>query len=1269
MTTPIIKERKAKTLRSRDGLIQYARNDYSQGGEDGILEKIFTILDEDERNNNNNSNNTIQRWCVDVGAWDGKHLSNTYMLLNSTTLKSKWSGVLIEADVDRCKSLKKLYENKTNNIILNYTVSCEKNSDSSLVNIIKKHAPTLPTNLDFLSIDIDGADYWVLVDVLENSNIRPKLIVIEFNPTMPDNIVYVQPHSDEIRHGSSLRAFYDYVKPKKYTLIETTIYNAFFIQTELYEKCFKTIVADTSIEALHEVTMGTTLYQLYDGTIKIAGCKKLLWHRLPIREEDIQILKKKKERSFPFIPPSTMRTNIDCSNEKHSVEKMEIFTSNIKCKAPTKIINLKAFLSSDQKNNQKQTSENLLDAFGKDGFAIVTGTRASIESYYNALKSCKDFFLAPEYVRRSTLAKDYARRGYSPSLTENFASLIGSKGPNDSVRKFRIGPPNDSDTQAYNNKLSVLFQPNIWPSNKIWTNKLNNNIANDFKTNVIEYYNMISTISDIVLNAICKCLPDQSIAKDIQNANNIKPKSSILTLLGYKLETISNKSNDEINEKILVAPHTDVSVLTILIYDGDSAILQRQDSNGIWQDVIVNNDNNDNQNYSSKSGPKFVVNIGDCLSDMSGGLLKSTLHRVIRNPKTSKSNTRSCLAFFLGFASDAIIKVGKSKNRLALTFEEWRKQRIQKAMSILKNKKKNNKEMLSLTGAKVTNINDSKIDKIHIVDVEIYIMKYENKKLELLKMLQRLFSKSMQIIIDIKTNKRHPAVDKFIHGQLKNEFGNLEELKKKHSIVHKGIFLVAHNEKGAIIGMVAIEKSSYKVSDKNVNNAQSNNIAVLKHMCVSNQYRSKGIGTRLLRTALNHSLSMGYLKVHLDTIAGMKSARKLYIKHGFQEISRKTLGLGLKEFTLVKYSIDLSLTNTIKKQPNVEKPLLLSRFDDYLTFFKEYGYVVIPNILSPSQIDHALNEYDKMLLKYGIDIKNNLVATAKNARKLSSTHGAGGILDLFYPKWKIDLTLNNQLYYLAYLKLLQGTYGSYASSSIIDDYTSEIWSHPYKIKNKNKAFIHIDRIGCRFPDDIVQSSDDSNDKQFQRGLAPHMDCCPKDINGGGGKQFPRWRPIQCLLSLTSTMNKNEGGFECVPKFHKQFKTYYENKMLKPVDNSSTKKDKIICVGDFTPMRDPKILEQYQHIPIPAGAALFWDQRLPHANSFKNNSNKTRRCIYGGFLPYVDKNTLYAKEQLQRFEKGLPQVDFWMKEQEGRLFQETIIEKEQINDLGLKMLGV
>ena len=49
----------------------------------------------------------------------------------------------------------------------------------------------------------------------------------------------------------------------------------------------------------------------------------------------------------------------------------------------------------------------------------------------------------PEAVRESALAGDRARRGYSRTNTENFAMLVGQTAPNDTVRKFRIGPERD----------------------------------------------------------------------------------------------------------------------------------------------------------------------------------------------------------------------------------------------------------------------------------------------------------------------------------------------------------------------------------------------------------------------------------------------------------------------------------------------------------------------------------------------------------------------------------------------------------------------------------------------------------------------------------------------------------------------------------------------------------------------------------------------------------------------------------------------------------
>ena len=66
-------------------------------------------------------------------------------------------------------------------------------------------------------------------------------------------------------------------------------------------------------------------------------------------------------------------------------------------------------------------------------------------------------------------------------------------------------------------------------------------------------------------------------------------------------------------------------------------------------------------------------------------------------------------------------------------------------------------------------------------------------------------------------------------------------------------------------------------------------------------------------------------------------------------------------------------------------------------------------------------------------------------------------------------------------------------------------------------------------------------------------------------------------------------------------------------------------------------------PPPRGAAVFWDQRIPHANARTNAASEPRRVIYGGFLPRVPLNERYAAEQLRRYELGLPQPDFWLEE--------------------------
>jgi hypothetical protein len=273
---------KISTSRPSDWLLQHRRKITSQLGEDGILEKVFEIIPD------------LNHWCVEFGAGDGQTLSNTYHLIN----QQGWSSVQIEANSLLYEALASRYSDRDEVICLNRVISFT--GDNTLDQVLQM--TPIPLNFDFLSIDIDGNDYHVW-DSLKLY--RPKLIVIEFNPTIPHYVSYVQPKEVEVYQGSSLCALQQLGQEKGYELIASTEWNGFFVDSK-YFPLFE--IQDNSIWQMNQnYQFWTFVFQLYDGTVVVGGCNKLLWHNVEVDleaiQEMIQVLPP-EERWYPGQVPN-----------------------------------------------------------------------------------------------------------------------------------------------------------------------------------------------------------------------------------------------------------------------------------------------------------------------------------------------------------------------------------------------------------------------------------------------------------------------------------------------------------------------------------------------------------------------------------------------------------------------------------------------------------------------------------------------------------------------------------------------------------------------------------------------------------------------------------------------------------------------------------------------------------------------------------------------------------------------------------------------------
>lgn len=260
-------------------LLAYGKNVTSEHGEDGVIKRIFEII------------GTESRSCVDLGALNGVHGSNVWQLIK----KEGWNGVLIEADQTYFEKLQQEFSGMSGVECMNAFVSFE--GSQSLDNLLATTA--LPTHFDLFSLDVDGNEYHLWNSLQQY---RPRVMVVEFNPTIPNDVTFIQPRDMKVFQGSSLRAFVELGKRKGYELVAANETNAFFVERDLFPRFG---VTDNSIDALHtDHRYETALFQLYDGTLKVAGNTRLLWHNLPIDEEKLQVLPAHKRKYLARISRS-----------------------------------------------------------------------------------------------------------------------------------------------------------------------------------------------------------------------------------------------------------------------------------------------------------------------------------------------------------------------------------------------------------------------------------------------------------------------------------------------------------------------------------------------------------------------------------------------------------------------------------------------------------------------------------------------------------------------------------------------------------------------------------------------------------------------------------------------------------------------------------------------------------------------------------------------------------------------------------------------------
>jgi hypothetical protein len=207
--------------RRSDQLSGYELRCFSQHGEDGVIVEFLNRV------------GTVHNYFVEFGIESGRE-GNCVFLADVCD----WRGLFIEADEEMAAALHRKYAASKLVKTLRSVVT-----PANIQTLFADNG--VPKEPDVLSIDVDGADYWIW-DAIETTRFQPRVVVIEYNSSLPVDARLVQPQDHSAGwdgtafFGASLQALIELGARKGYRFVHSDMAgaNAFFVRCDLGEGLF-----------------------------------------------------------------------------------------------------------------------------------------------------------------------------------------------------------------------------------------------------------------------------------------------------------------------------------------------------------------------------------------------------------------------------------------------------------------------------------------------------------------------------------------------------------------------------------------------------------------------------------------------------------------------------------------------------------------------------------------------------------------------------------------------------------------------------------------------------------------------------------------------------------------------------------------------------------------------------------------------------------------------------------------------------------------------